>query len=69
MKVINILQNKQKSKNFSSNENLDYLKNFRAISALEGLSTTAKHSEMLSDLACGKISKQDYIKARMKTVL
>ena len=67
MKVINLLKTgKNASSSGMSDEQLDYMRQFRAISALEGNATTRKHHEMLQDLSSGKLSKADYIKARLK---
>ncbi len=68
MKVINLLQANKKQSATDTSRHLENLQNFRAISALEGLTTTPNHNQMLNDLASGKISKQDYIKARMKSI-
>ena len=64
MKVINLIKESKTSDRYA--QNLSYLKQFRAISALEGLHTSANHSRILEDLATGRLSKQDYVKARMK---
>ncbi len=69
MKVVNLLKDSKKKTVSSSDESINFLRNFRAMSALEGLNTTKAHKNMLNDLATGKISKQEYISARMKSAI
>lgn len=53
-----------KSMPLTPDAHLKALRNFRAISALEGLSTPPECKVLMEQLVCGKIKPKDYVAAK-----